>query len=159
MKNEVSDMKLAEALQERADLNRRVEQLRARLSNNVVMQEGVKPVESPDALLSEMDALLNRLEALIIAINRTNMATVVDGAPLSDALARRDVLKMRINMLRNVVDQASRLAQRSRGDEIRQLSAVDVRALQRQVDDLSRDFRLLDNRVQAANWATELIEN
>ena len=152
-------MKLAEALQERADLNRRVEQLRARLSNNVVMQEGVKPVESPDALLSEMDALLNRLETLIIAINRTNMATVVDGAPLSDALARRDVLKMRINMLRNVVDQASRLAQRSRGDEIRQLSAVDVRALQRQVDDLSRDFRLLDNRVQAANWATELIEN
>lgn len=152
-------MKLAEALQERADLNRRVEQLRARLSNNVVMQEGVKPVESPDALLKEMDALLNRLETLIIAINRTNMATVVDGAPLSDALARRDVLKMRINMLRNVVDQASRLAQRSRGDEIRQLSAVDVRALQRQVDDLSRDFRLLDNRVQAANWATELIEN
>ena len=152
-------MKLAEALQERADLNRRVEQLRARLSNNVVMQEGVKPVESPDALLSEMDALLNRLEALIVAINRTNMATVVDGAPLSDALARRDVLKMRINMLRNVVDEASRLAQRSRGDEIRQLSAVDVRALQRQVDDLSRDFRLLDNRVQAANWATELIEN
>lgn len=152
-------MKLAEALQERADLNRRVEQLRARLSHNVVMQEGVKPVESPDALLSEMDALLNRLEALIVAINRTNMATVVDGAPLSDALARRDVLKMRINMLRNVVDEASRLAQRSRGDEIRQLSTVDVRALQRQVDDLSRDFRLLDNRVQAANWATELIEN
>lgn len=152
-------MKLAEALQERADLNRRVEQLRARLSNNVVMQEGVKPVESPDALLNEMDALLNRLEALIVAINRTNMATVVDGAPLSDALARRDVLKMRINMLRDVVDEASRLAQRSRGDEIRQLPAVDVRALQRQVDDLSRDFRLLDNRVQAANWATELIES
>ena len=140
-------MKLAEALQERADLNRRVEQLRARLSNNVVMQEGVKPVEPPDALLNEMDALLNRL------------AAIVDGAPLSDALARRDVLKMRISILRNVVDQASRLAQRSRGDEIRQLPAVDVRALQRQVDDLSRDFRLLDNRIQAANWATELIEN
>ena len=151
-------MKLAEALQERADLNRRVEQLRARLSNNVVMQEGVKPVESPDALLNEMDALLNRLEALIIAINRTNMAAIVDGAPLSDALARRDVLKMRISILRDAVSQASRLAQRSRGDEIRQLPAVDVRALQRQVDDLSRDFRLLDNRIQAANWATELIE-
>ena len=151
-------MKLAEALQERADLNRRVEQLRARLSNNVVMQEGVKPVEPPETLLTELDAALQRLETLIIAINRTNMAAIVDGAPLSDALARRDVLKMRINMLRNVVDQASRLAQRSRGDEIRKLPAVDVRALQRQVDDLSRDFRLLDNRIQAANWATELIE-
>ena len=54
-------MKLAEALQERADLNRRVEQLRARLSNNVVMQEGVKPVEPPETLLTELDAALQRL--------------------------------------------------------------------------------------------------
>ena len=50
-------MKLAEALQERADLNRRVEQLRARLSNNVVMQEGVKPVEPPETLLTELDGV------------------------------------------------------------------------------------------------------
>lgn len=152
-------MKLAEALQERADLNRRIEQLRARLSNNVVMQEGVKPVEPPEGLLTELDAALQRLETLIIAINRTNMAAIVDGAPLSDALARRDVLKTRVSILRDAVSQASCLAQRSRGDEIRQLPAVDVRALQRQADDLSRDFRLLDNRIQAANWATELIEN
>lgn len=151
-------MKLAEALQERADLNRRVEQLRSRLSNNVVMQEGVKPVEPPETLLIELDAALRRLEALIIAINRTNMAAVMDGAPLSDALARRDVLKMRVNILRDAVNEASCLARRSRGDEIRQLPAVDVRALQRQADDLSRDFRLLDNRIQAANWTTELIE-
>ncbi len=151
-------MKLAEALQERADLNRRVEQLRSRLSNNVVMQEGVKPVEPPETLLIELDAALRRLEALIIAINRTNMAAVMDGAPLSDALARRDVLKMRVNILRDAVNEASCLVRRSRGDEIRQLPAVDVRALQRQADDLSRDFRLLDNRIQAANWTTELIE-
>ena len=151
-------MKLAEALQERADLNRRVEQLRSRLSNNVVMQEGVKPVEPPETLLIELDAALRRLEALIIAINRTNMAAVMDGAPLSDALARRDVLKMRVNILRDAVNAASCLVRRSRGDEIRQLPAVDVRALQRQADDLSRDFRLLDNRIQAANWTTELIE-
>lgn len=151
-------MKLAEALQERADLNRRIEQLRARLANNVIMQEGVQPVEPPEALLTELDALLKRLETLVIAINRTNMATIVEGAPLSDALARRDVLKMRVAVLRDVVCEAGSIARRSRGDEIRQLPAVDVQALQRQADDLSRDFRLLDNRIQAANWATELIE-
>ena len=33
-------MKLAEALQERADLNRKIEQLQDRLSNNVLVQEG-----------------------------------------------------------------------------------------------------------------------
>ncbi len=33
-------MKLAEALQERADLNRKIEQLKSRLNNNVLVQEG-----------------------------------------------------------------------------------------------------------------------
>ena len=36
-------MKLAEALQERADLNRRIEQLRDRLENNALVQEGRPP--------------------------------------------------------------------------------------------------------------------
>lgn len=38
-------MKLAEALQERADLNRKIDQLRARLSANATVQEGEKPGE------------------------------------------------------------------------------------------------------------------
>ncbi len=40
-------MKLAEALQERTDLNRCIARLRERLDNNVVMQAGVEPVEAP----------------------------------------------------------------------------------------------------------------
>ena len=36
-------MKLAEALQERADLNRLIQQLRQRLSNNAAVQEGEVP--------------------------------------------------------------------------------------------------------------------
>ena len=35
-------MKLAEALQERADLNRKISQLEERISNNVTVQEGEK---------------------------------------------------------------------------------------------------------------------
>lgn len=34
-------MKLAEALQERADLNKKIEQLRSRITSNALMQEGV----------------------------------------------------------------------------------------------------------------------
>ena len=55
-------MKLAEALQERADLNRRIEQLRYRLSNNVLVQEGEKPLEDPAALLEELESSFTRLE-------------------------------------------------------------------------------------------------
>ena len=36
--------------------------------------------------------------------------------------------------------------------------AVDVKALQKKVDALSRDYRILDNRIQAANWTADLIE-
>ena len=43
-------MKLAEALQERADLNRKIEQLQDRLSNNVLVQEGEQTAEDPEKL-------------------------------------------------------------------------------------------------------------
>ena len=48
-------MKLAEALQERADLNRRIQQLQQRLSSNAVVQEGEQPAEAPSELLAELD--------------------------------------------------------------------------------------------------------
>lgn len=48
-------MKLAEALQERADLNRNIEQLRSRLRNNVLVQEGEQPAEDPIKLKMELD--------------------------------------------------------------------------------------------------------
>ena len=51
-------MKLAEALQERADLNRNIEQLKSRLNNNVLVQEGEKTVEEPAKLKQELDASL-----------------------------------------------------------------------------------------------------
>ena len=39
-------MKLAEALQERADLNRRIQQLQQRLNSNAIVQEGGRPAEA-----------------------------------------------------------------------------------------------------------------
>ena len=40
-------MKLAQALQERADLNKKISQLEYRLSMNAVIQEGEDSLESP----------------------------------------------------------------------------------------------------------------
>ena len=49
-------MKLAEALQERADINRNIQQLKSRLQNNVLVQEGEKTAEEPEKLKQELDA-------------------------------------------------------------------------------------------------------
>ncbi len=151
-------MKLAEALQERADLNRRIEQLRYRLSNNVLVQEGEKPLEDPAALLEELESSFTRLEWLIARINLTNCAIKVEGRSLTELIARRDVLSLRAEAYRRLVEEASQNTHRATRTEIKILSAVDVPALQRQADDASRELRLLDNTLQATNWTADLME-
>lgn len=151
-------MKLAEALQERADLNRRIEQLRYRLSNNVLVQEGEKPLEDPAALLEELASSFTRLEWLIARINLTNCAVKVEGRSLTELIARRDVLSLRAEAYRRLVEEASQNTHRATRTEIKILSAVDVPALQRQADDASRELRLLDNTLQATNWTADLME-
>ena len=54
-------MKLAEALQERADINKRISELRRRLGNCLLVQEGEEPAEDPLALLKELDSSTDRL--------------------------------------------------------------------------------------------------
>ena len=150
-------MKLAEALQERADLNRRIQQLQQRLNNNAIVQEGEQPAEDPAALLNELDRCAAQLEQLIAQINLTNCRTIVDGETLTALLARRDALKLRLGAYRDLAHSASQLGRRGMRSEIKLLSAVNVRELQKQVDQMAKELRVLDNSIQAANWATELI--
>lgn len=150
-------MKLAEALQERADLNRRIQQLQQRLSNNAVVQEGEQPAENPKELLIELDSCVGTLEQLIARINLTNCRVQVNGESLTALLARRDALKLKLSVYRDLAYNASQLARRATRTEIKILSAVNVKDVQGQADALAKELRLLDNAIQAANWTTELI--
>lgn len=149
-------MKLAEALQERADLNRRIDQLRARLINNALVQEGESPAESPEELLKELDECISRLEELMTRINLTNCRTVVEGKTLTGLIAEKDALTLKISSYRSLIDAASCAVPRATRSEIKIMSAVDVRALQKKTDDMSKQLRILDNTIQQTNWTTEL---
>lgn len=152
-------MKLAEALQERADLNRRIEQLKGRLMNNALVQEGEAPAEEPAQLLAELDQCVQRLEQIMAQINRTNCRTMVEGESLTALLARRDARTVQLDAYRALVNTASQTARRATRSEIKILSTVDVKELQRRTDQMSKQLRLLDNKLQQANWTTELMEN
>ena len=145
-------MKLAEALQERAD----IEQLRARLNINATVQEGEKPAEEPAALLREMDACFERMEALMGTINVVNCKTVVNGLSITQMIARKDCLRIRIQAYRDLIQSASNLSQRAMRTEIKIVRTVDVQALQKAVDDLSKELREIDNRIQSTNWTTDI---
>ena len=149
-------MKLAEALQERADLNRRIQQLQQRLGNNAIVQEGEQPAEDPKELLVELDRAVCELEDLISRINLTNCRTLVGCKSLTELLARRDMLTVKLGAYRNLVQSASQVSRRATRTEIKLLSTVNVKDLQKQVDQMAKELRLLDNSIQETNWNTEL---
>lgn len=150
-------MKLANALTERAELQTKVRQLENRLMNNAQVQEGERPAEDPAALLAELEASYAALETLITRINLTNSATLSGGKTLTALLARRDCLAGKIDVLRSFCDAASALVTRRTVGEIRIKSTVDVAALQKQIDALSKELRELDASIQEKNWTTELL--
>ena len=100
-------MKLANALNERSEIQKRLSELQVRLNNNAKVQEGETPNEDPKDLLNEFDTLTARLETLIYKINMTNSLVDIHGVSLTELLARRDVLKLKIGMLRNFLNTAS----------------------------------------------------
>lgn len=151
-------MKLAEALQERADINRKIEQLKSRLNNNVLVQEGEQPAEDPEKLKQELDAAISRLSYIISRINLTNSRVLIDGQTLTELIAKKDVLSLKISAYKDIVFTASQTAYRARNTEIKIRSAITVTDWQSETDAMSKELRLLDNKLQAVNWSTELME-
>ena len=153
-------MKLAEALALRADSRRRIEELRARIIDSAIYPEGTEPAEDPTALLAEADQLFDQLESLIRRINRTNSVTDLgaDGT-MTDALARRDALRMRHSLLIAAAEVAAGRGNfRQLRSELRYLSALPVAPLRARADQVAREIRELDGRIQQANWDVELDE-
>ncbi|MEV7609966.1 DIP1984 family protein [Microbacterium sp. NPDC089320] len=155
-------MKLAEALTARADLQRRIEQRRARITANARYQEGEEPAEDASALLVEADAALAQLRDLIRRINATNsrLDLGTDGT-MTDALAARDVLRLQHSLLADAAAAASGANERfprQMRSELRQISALPVGELRADADAVAQELRELDNRIQQANWSHDLTE-
>lgn len=156
---EVKVMKLAEALIVRSDVQKRIEQMKVRLSRSAKVQEGEKPPERPNELLKEMGHLLTELNVLIKRINRTNAQVIFENdTTLADALADRDTLGLRRNILNDLMHTASIKQDRYTKSEVRFLATVNIGTLQEEMDHLAKTYRELDTRIQELNWKTDLID-
>ena len=151
-------MKLAQALILRADTQKRLEQLKGRLLDNAKMQENERPSEDPKLLLKELDRLSDELFRLILAINLTNSSAKFEGASLTEMIAKKDTLSQKASVLRDFAKSASQKVDLYSNSEIKILSSVDVAVLQKQIDELSKEIRELDMKLQEANWQVDLIE-
>ncbi len=151
-------MKLAQALILRADTQKRLEQLKGRLLDNAKMQENERPSEDPKLLLKELDRLSDELFRLILAINLTNSSAKFEGLSLTEMIAKKDTLSQKASVLRDFAKSASQKVDLYSNSEIKILSSVDVAMLQKQIDELSKEIRELDMKLQEANWQVDLVE-
>lgn len=152
-------MKLAVALQERNDLNKKIAQLNYRLELNAIVQEGEKSGEDPYELLEELDSCYKKLEDLISRINKTNCQVITNynNLTLTELIAKKDVLIQKIDSYRTLFNKASNLVSRVMRSEIKILSNVDVKKVQKDIDYMSKELRLIENTIEETNWKFDLI--
>lgn len=150
-------MKLAEALLLRGDVQKKLASLRERISRNVLLQEGNAPHEDPNALLQEAMMAIAELEALVVTINVANLGNrLPDGRSLTTAIAFRDSLMQRHAVLQSAIGATQKEPDRYSVREIKWVAAVDVGMLQKQSDELSRQIREINARIQESNWLIEI---
>ena len=151
-------MKLAEALSIRADLQKKVSQLKERIKESAKVQEGDEPCDNVEELYKELDEALFQLEDLIYRINITNVQIVQDGDSLTRLIAKRDVLSMRVKALKEVVNYVATNDTRYGRNELKYVRTIDVNALRKEADTYAKQYRELDLKIQSLNWTVDLVD-
>lgn len=154
----IKQMKLAEALLLRSDLQTKLASLQQRINNNVLIQEGDVPSENPNELIQDAFAVNAELHALIEKIHATNaQAQTTTGRCMLSVLNQRDLLTQQHRILQQAIDSSRRENGRYSSSEIRWLKTIAVADLQKQADDLSQKLRQNNLEIQASNWQIDLI--
>ena len=131
--------------------------LRERLIKNAKVQEGDTPSEEPNMLLNELNDNIIELENIIKSINKTNSSTYIGNESISDIIAKRDTLGLKLSILRSFISESANKIERYSNKEIKILSTVNVAEQQKEIDKLSKEYRLIDTKLQGLNWTTDII--
>lgn len=151
-------MKLAEALSIRADLQKKVAQLKERIKESAKVQEGDEPCDNVEELYKELDEALVQLEDLVYRINITNVQIVQGGDSLTRLIAKRDVLSLRVKTLQEVVRHVSANDTRFGRNELKYVRTIDIKVLRKEADTYAKQYRELDLKIQSLNWTVDLVD-
>ena len=143
----------------RADLQKRISQLKGRIENASQIQEGDIPVENPEEMLKELDTCLQQLEELIIRINKTNQETVLaDGQTLTAKIAKRDILKQKASILNDIYRHLTQSHDRFSRQEIKYENVLNAAELHKSADACAKLLREVDVEIQSTNWNIDLCD-
>ena len=151
-------MKLAEALNQRSALIKQISELKNRLVDCVCVQEGDTPVDTAEELMQELDPLIEQLHQLVYQINLTNLQTKDNSKSITELLAERDALSMRINYLNDCLNHLRDNRVRYRSDDIRFIRTIDPKILRDMQSKESAKLRQINLKIQMLGWTHDLIE-
>jgi peptidoglycan hydrolase CwlO-like protein len=75
---------------------------------------------------------------------------------LTAAIARRDSLVQQHGLIAAAIAATQKEPNRYSAREIKWVAAIDVKSLQKQLEDISKQLRELNARIQETNWKVEL---
>ena len=108
---------------------------------------------------NSQDEFVNPFEFEIGAPRRNEeTSTYIENESIADIIAKRDAIGLKLSVLRSFVNTASEKIDRYSNKEIKILSTVNVAEKQAEVDSLSKEYRLIDTKLQGLNWTTDLLE-
>jgi len=151
-------MKLAEALIERAELQKENVMLLGRIKDNTMVQEGDSPAEEPNELIAQYEKNMERFLWLVQKINETNSKTTFgDGMNIADAIALRDCLGAKHRAYKNMYESTTINIHRYSQNEIKFVRCLEPKVVQKQIDKLAKEYRELDTKLQGLNWTVDLV--
>lgn len=143
---------------ERAEAQNRLNSIKERLLVVARVQEGDEPDENPTELLRELNLVSARIDELVTAINETNSSTAFDSTRnLTAALAEREGLLRMRRLYGDIAKAAGERRDRYSHGEIRYVATLPVAELRAKADEISKQYRELDTKIQHLNWSTELV--
>ena len=77
---------------------------------------------------------------------------------ISDELAERDVLALQRTAYADLAQMGAITQGRITRSEVKYVSTINVAEIRKRADELAKNYRDLDARIQELNWQTELVE-
>ena len=150
-------MKLAELLMNRADLDKKIRSIKARLTQNAKIQEGENSLEDTTDLLNELVECLVEYERVVKLISNTNYQTKVNKTEsLLDFILKKEVLGKKHSALTNLYEAATTKEDRYRQSEIKFISNINGKEVQKMISKCAKEYRETDMKIQETNWKTEV---
>lgn len=150
-------MKLGEALLKKDEYIKKIDNLKKRVKNNILINEDNENNEEPNDLIKEYIKVNNELSDLIMKINnKEHSAKLEIGVSISEAINIRDKLSREIDIYKTILKEVNSKSYREAKNENKMTVLINVKEIQNEFDKLSKAYNDIDIMIQSSNWNTDL---